>query len=219
MATAAAPEGHGAGAAIPRKLSEELAHLQATFADRSVQLHEVIDVLQGRAYLLLLVLLALPFCTPIPLPGLSTPFGLVVAFIALRLALGLQPFLPQRLLSTELPHGFFEKLIGFTRRIVGILEKFLRPRWRPLTKTEALRRLHALASLLSGLVLLLPLPIPFTNTFPAWVILLIACGMLENDGLIVLAGYMVFLVGVAYFFLLGEATHKLMDAAWHYLFS
>ena len=214
MATDAAPEGDAAAVVIPRKLSAELAHLQITFAERSVRLHEVIGVLQGRAYLLLLVLLSLPFCTPIPLPGLSTPFGLVVAFIALRLALGLKPFLPLRLLNIELPPGFFGKLIGFTRRIVGILEKFLRPRWLLVTKTEALRRVHALAILFSGLVLLLPLPIPFTNTFPAWVIILIACGLLESDGLFVLTGYFVFAVGTAYFFLLGETTHRLLDAIW-----
>jgi hypothetical protein len=214
MATDAAPEGDAAVVTIPRKLSEELARLEAMFAERAVRLNEVIDVLHGRAYLLLLVLLSLPFCTPIPLPGLSTPFGLVVAFIALRLSLGLKPFLPQRLLNTELPPGFFGKLISFTRHIVGIFEKFLRPRWFLVTKTEALRRLHALTILLSGLVLLLPLPIPFTNTFPAWVILLIACGLLEGDGLSVLAGYLVFAAGTAYFFLLGETTHRLLDAVW-----
>jgi hypothetical protein len=218
MATDAAPEDGAAGPAVPRKLSEALAHLQATFADRTVPLHEVIGVLQGRAYLLLLVFLALPFCTPIPLPGVSTPFGLVVAFIALRLALGLKPFLPQRLLQIELPAGFFGKIIKFTQRIVGILEKFLRPRWLSLTKTEALRRIHALVILVSGLVLLLPLPIPFTNTFPAWVIILLACGLLESDGVFILVGYLVFLLGTAYFFLLGETVHRLVDALWQRLF-
>jgi len=125
----------------------------------------VISVLQGRAYLLLLVFLGLPFCTPIPLPGLSTPFGLVVAFIGLRLALGLKPMLPRRLLNTELPAGFFGKLVKFTRRIVSIFEKMLRPRLFALTNTDFLRRLHALAIFVAGLGLLLPLPIPFTNTF------------------------------------------------------
>jgi hypothetical protein len=219
MATDAAPETDATSAPPPRKLSEELARLETMFAQRAVKLHEVIGVLQGRAYLLLLVLLALPFCTPIPLPGLSTPFGLVVALIGLRLALGMKPWLPQKLLNTELPPGFFGKLIQFTRRLVGIFEKLLRPRWLALTDTEALRRLHALAICIAGLALLLPLPIPFTNTFPAWAILLIACGLLERDGLFVLAGHGVFLAGVAFFFLLGEAAQKLLEAVRHYFTS
>jgi hypothetical protein len=38
---------------------------------------------------------AFPFCTPIPLPGFSLPFGLVIAIIGLRLALGQKPWLPR----------------------------------------------------------------------------------------------------------------------------
>ena len=72
----------------PRRLSEELADLRTRFTEQPVTLREVILVLRGRAYLLLLILLALPFCTPVPLPRLSTPFGLAIALISLRLALG-----------------------------------------------------------------------------------------------------------------------------------
>jgi len=219
MAADAALETNAVPVAPPRKLSEELARLEALFAERSVTLAEVIVVLQGRAYLLLLVLFALPFCTPIPLPGLSTPFGLVVALIGLRLALGLKAWLPRRLLKTELPPGFFGKLIKFTSRLVGIFERLLRPRLLALTNTDVLRRLHAFAICIAGLALLLPLPIPFTNTFPAWAILLIACGLLERDGLFVLAGHVVFAAGVAYFFLLGESAQRLMEAARHWLCS
>ena len=219
MAIDAAPEKNATPVVPPRKLSVELARLENLFAERSVQLDEVIITLQGRAYLLLLVLLALPFCTPIPLPGLSTPFGLVVAFIGLRLALGMKPWLPQRLLKTELPPGFFGKLIKYTRSIVGLFERLARPRMLVLTKTEVLRRLHALAIFIAGVALLLPLPIPFTNTFPAWAILLIACGLLERDGLFVLAGHIVFTAGAAYFFVLGESAQKLLEALRNWLFS
>lgn len=219
MATDVAPESDPTSATPPRKLSEELARLETLFSERAVRLDEVIEVLRGRAYLLLLVLLALPFCTPIPLPGVSTPFGLVVALIGLRLALGMKPWLPLRLLKTELPAGFFGKLIKFTRRLVGIFEKLLRPRVLVLTKTEVLRRLHALVICIAGMALLLPLPIPFTNTFPAWAILLIACGLLERDGLFVLAGHVVFAAGVAYFFILGESAQKLLEALRNGLFS
>ncbi|MDP2137830.1 MAG: exopolysaccharide biosynthesis protein, partial [Candidatus Didemnitutus sp.] len=51
-----------------RKLSEELADLQARAATRAVTLREVIYVMRGRAYLLVVVVLTLPFLTPIPVP-------------------------------------------------------------------------------------------------------------------------------------------------------
>lgn len=221
MATDAAPEQDQPATEPPeplKKLSEELAHLQETFAERSVQLQEVITALRGRAYLLLLVLLSLPFCTPIPLPGLSTPFGLVLAFIGLRLSLGMKPWLPKKLLLTPLPPGFLSKLIRFTERLVRIFEKLLRPRLAFLTGTEILRRLHTFAICLAGVALLLPLPIPFTNTFPAWAVLLLACGLLERDGLFVLAGHVIFAAGIAYFVLLGESAQQLMQWLKNWLF-
>jgi hypothetical protein len=218
MATPAAPEsglsagGSPAETAPPRKLSQELAGLQARFAERPVTLREVILVLRGRAYDLLLILLALPFCTPIPLPGLSTPLGLVIAILALRLALGQHPWLPEKLQDKRLPPGFFGKLIAAATGVIRLLEKLLRPRLAPLTDHGWLRQLHAVTMVIAAVVLLLPLPIPLTNTFPGWVILLIASGLMERDGAAIAAGYGVFAAGVMYFIFLGGATHQLFDA-------
>lgn len=201
----------------PRKLSEELAQLQAGTTERVMTLREVIYVLRGRAYLLLVLLLALPFITPIPLPGLSTPFGLAIALIALRLMLGQRPWLPKKLQRKELPAGFFGRLFSVAARVLRFLEKFLRPRLVFLTNTALLNQLHAVLMLVAALALLLPLPIPFTNSFPAWTILLLAAGLLESDGLAVLLGYLVFAAGVLYFVLLGEATAGLVQNALEWL--
>ena len=219
METNAAPEsnpptgGPLTGAVpVPRKLSEELADLRFRLTEQPVTLREVILVLRGRAYLLLVILLALPFCTPVPLPGLSTPFGLAIALVSLRLALGQHPWLPETLLRKQLPAGFFAKVFAAATGIIRLLEKFLRPRATPLADIGLLRQLHAVIMLLAALVLLLPLPIPFTNTFPAWVILLIAGGLLERDGAAIAAGYAVFAAGSLYFLFLGGAVHQFYDA-------
>lgn len=200
----------------PRRLSEELADLHARASEQAVTLRMVIYRLRGRGYLLLVLLLALPFLTPIPLPGLSTPFGLAIAAIALRLALGRRPWLSKKLQRKTLPPGFFGRLLAVAERILRFLEKFLRPRLAPLTGTHLLNRLHALLMLVAALALLLPLPIPFTNSFPAWTILLLAGGLLERDGVAVLLGYVVFAAGVLYFIVLGEAAAQLVEAllAW-----
>ena len=73
--------------------------------------------------------------------------------------------------------------------------------------------LQALQQLGAALVLLLPLPVPFTNSFPAWMILLIAGGLLERDGAAVATGYGVGAGGVAFFYFLGEAAVRLAEAA------
>jgi len=202
--------------APPRKLSEELADLRIRLGARPVTLREVIYVLRGRAYTLLIILLTLPFITPIPLPGLSTPFGLAIAFIALRLTLGQRPWLPMKLQRKQLPAGFFDRVLAVAARVIRLLESFLRPRLALISASGAVLQLHAFFILISSLTLLLPLPIPFSNSFPAWTILLLGAGMLERDGLFILIGYVVFVLGVAYFILLGEAAEKMMQTLMHW---
>lgn len=195
----------------PKKLSEELAALNARFAEGPLTLGEAILVLQGRAWTLVLILLALPFITPVPLPFLSTPFGLTIGLISLRLALGQRPWLPARLLAKPLPPGFFGRLLKFSARVLRLLEKLLRPRLSWLADTPSLARVHALAMLVAASVLLLPLPVPFSNAFPAWLILLVAGGLLERDGLAIIAGYGAGAGGVAFFYFLGEAAVRFVN--------
>jgi hypothetical protein len=202
---------------VPRKLSAELAELHIRSKERALTLREVITILGGLANLLLILVLSLPFITPISLPGLSTPFGLAIALIALRLSLGQSPWLPERLLNKQVPRGFFGRLLSVTEKIIRFLEKFLRPRWPVMTDTALLRQLHAVLIVVAALALLLPLPIPFTNSFPAWAILLVAAGLLERDGVFILAGYLVFVAGVLYFIFLGEAATHVMQALLHWL--
>ena len=53
------------------RLSEQFTNLIETFSAHPVQLREILAVMHARAYTLLLMLLALPFCLPVPLPGFS----------------------------------------------------------------------------------------------------------------------------------------------------
>jgi hypothetical protein len=77
--------------ALKRTLSSQLARLAAGFADRPVRLGELTDVLQLRGYNALLLFLAFPFVTPVPLPGFSTPFGLEIALLGVRMVRGALP--------------------------------------------------------------------------------------------------------------------------------
>jgi hypothetical protein len=196
-----------------KKLSEEIAALRDRFAEGPLTLGQMVEVLQGRAWTLVIILLALPFISPIPLPLLSVPFGLTIALISLRLALGQKPWLPPGLMAKELPPGFFGAVLTFSGKVLVVLEKFLRPRFSWFAGSPPLLRVHALAMLGAALVLLLPLPVPFTNSFPAWMILLIAGGLLERDGAAVATGYGVGAGGVAFFYFLGEAAVRLAEAA------
>ena len=117
----------------------------------------------------------------------------------------------------RLPAGFFGKIMTFTTRFIRFLESVLRPRWAWLTGTALLYQLHAGIILASALILLLPLPIPFSNVLPAWAIFLTACGLLERDGLFIFLGYVAFVIGAVYFILLGEIAQEAVAHGWEWL--
>ncbi len=200
----------------PRKLSDDLALILREFEVETVTLRETMAVLHGRGYVLLVMLLALPFSTPIPLPGLSTPFGFIIALIGVRLALGQKPWLPQRLLDTRLPPKLFAKVFAAARAILRGFEYFLRPRMLWVTRSTKLQQAHAVPIVLGALMLLLPLPIPFSNILPAFSILLLAAGLLEFDGVFIVAGYLVFVLAVAFFVFVGVAGVEGFEALWRW---
>jgi hypothetical protein len=195
-----------------RRLSEELHHLAERFAERTVTLAEVMDVLGVRASGLLIIFLALPFCAPISIPGLSIPFGIAILFIAGRFALGLPPWLPARLLATTLPPKFFRRALEGASKLIGWIEKQLRPRWLWLTSTTPRLRLHAVLIGFCGFLLLLPLVgMPFTNTLPALVIVIGMLGMMERDGLAIVAAYVLLVVTLLYLATFAKVAMELFE--------
>lgn len=110
-------------------LSTELSALAGRFADRPVRLAELMSVLQLRGYNALLLFLALPFVTPIPLPGFSTPFGVLIALLGLRMSLGWKPWLPDTFAQRELPSRGLPGVLRTASRLMRRLEAVLKPRW------------------------------------------------------------------------------------------
>jgi hypothetical protein len=203
---------------LPPRFSQELRGLAQQFATRPARLSEVLAATQGRGYNLFLLLIGLPFLTPIPLPGLSVAFGLIVLVIGTRLALGRRPWLPEKLLQRELPAQFITRVLAGASRAVSWLEYLLRPRLDFLHEQWIYQRISGTLIMLSGLLLLLPLPIPLTNSFPALTVILLTAGAMERDGLFFLAGCAMFLLTLGYFGLLAFGGAHLFDNLRNYLF-
>jgi hypothetical protein len=196
--------------------SQELGELAAHFAGRPVTLAEILAATKGRGFNLLLLFIALPFITPIPTPGVSIPFGMVIAIIGARLALGREPWLPRRLLHRELPPRLLNGVLNAGGRVLRFLEKFLRPRLLFIHEHFIYRRLAGLFITVSGLFMLLPLPVPFSNGLPAWAVVFLAAAALERDGVCFILGCIMFGLASAFFVLLalggGEMVHQLWRA-------
>ncbi len=179
--------------------SGELHELAGRFGARPVRLAAVLRATKGRGYHLLLLLITLPFVGPIPLPGFSIPFGVAVAVIGLRLALHQRPWLPRWILRKKLPPRFINATLRGVSRIVRALESLTRTRWDFLLNREFFQRLSGLMICLSGLLLILPLPLPFSNSLPAWTVIFLSIGTIAHDGLFFVAGCIAFTLCTAFF--------------------
>lgn len=191
--------------------SQELYKLGETFAGRPARLSEILEATQGRGFDLLLVFVSIPFVSPIPLPGLSTPFGLVAMLIGARLAVGRHPWLPKRLLDRELPPDFIQKVLRAASRVVRLLEYVLRPRLEFMHRSPVFRRIAGFLIMVSGFLMLLPLPIPYTNFFPSATVLLFAAGSLEEDGVFFIAGCIMFVLTISFFVFVGLGGAHVFD--------
>jgi hypothetical protein len=178
-----------------RALSEILRSLLPATPGQAVQVRQVFAPLALRGSALLAVLVALPFCLPVPLIGLSTPFGLLAGFFGFRLALGLPPWLPQSWLDRSVPYETLRSLVTHGGNFAEKIERVLHPRLMFLAEGTSVRIVCGLLMVWMAALLSLPIPIPGTNILPALPIVLLGLGLMERDGVFILAGYL--LAGLA----------------------
>jgi hypothetical protein len=174
---------------LPSRLSADLETLHTRLKDQALTLGELKHALQGRGTAVLLILLALPFCF-IAIPGLSTPFGIAIGLIGACMVLGLEPWLPHFIMRRRLSTALSNQLLSGAIKVARTLESFVRPRLGFMHAGPAMRRLTGLGILIASLGLMLPLPIPFSNSIPAWAVVFLAIGMMEQDGLCILLGHL-----------------------------
>ncbi len=162
-------------------LADELRKLLAleNSAD-GVTLGEVFGRIGDRGFGLLLLVLSLPSALPVPAPGYSTPFGVFLFILALQMICGRRtPWMPARAAGMRLKGRFVEVMLSFLEKFFGKVEFLIKPRLRWVGSRGGLFFLGLLVLIMAGLMIL---PIPLTNTAPAFVIFLIGVGLSEEDG-------------------------------------
>ncbi len=182
-----------ASAAI--KTSEILAGLAAGQSAGRITVREVIGALGERAYSLLIVVLALPNCLPMP-PPIPLICGILLALVAVQIFTGRpQPWLPQRLLDRSLSRKDVAKAADRAVPWLRWLEKVARPRFGVFA-SDAAMRLIGIALLAFSLALVFAAPI--IGQIPLGLgIALIGLGLVERDGYVVIGGLVVGMIGTS----------------------
>lgn len=173
--------------------------LEMSRSRSSLSIMEIVGVLSGKGRALIIIFLSLPFCQPIQIPGVSILFGIIIAFMGLRIAFGRHVWLPKKMLSKTVHSKEIQKVAQKCLQLMKKMKRFVYPRMCWLSAHGTMQIFNGLLIFMLGIFLALPLPIPFTNLAAGWSILLLSLGMLEDDGVFVLLGYFVSLFTVILF--------------------
>jgi hypothetical protein len=164
-----------------------------------VTLRELLARIGEQGLLLCCVFLTIPFLLPISIPGVSTVFGVVIILIGVGVTLNRMPWLPRRLMEHKLPTEQLTHALERGAHLIARIERFICPRLAVFTNGRIINGLNGTAVVIGGILLLFPLGlVPFSNTLPAIAVLLLALGILQRDGLFIIAGHIMNLVTTLY---------------------
>lgn len=168
-------------------------------AEKTVTVRQLLHLVGEQSLLILCMILMLPFLLPISVPGVSTVFSVVVILVGISVTTNWL-WLPERIMNREIDAKSMSSSMRSGAKTFARIDRFIRPRMLWLTHTGTMNRINGLMLIFGGILLIFPLAIiPFSNTLPGWAILLLAAGIVQRDGLMVLLGYILNVVSVIYF--------------------
>ena len=177
-----------------RASSEILEEAVGTYNSDDVTLEEVFYSLHERGFGLLLMILVLPNCVPIPVPpGVSTVLSLPLLFLSLQMIWGYEyPWLPSWLKRKKLRRSFLANMISKAAPKLKKIEKILRPRLS-IASSQTGEKLIGVFTLMFAVSIAVPLPL--TNFLPGIGILIMSLGLLSRDGVVILIGAFIGIAG------------------------
>lgn len=166
-------------------ISDRLAQLVLDAGGGPVSLGWILAQLHERAFGVFLLILALPCCIPF-LYGLPQIVALPLMFVSAQILLGRHvPWLPARLATRAVSAEALDALARRSRPWLRRIEAVSRPRLGALTRMPVDRIVGGALVLFSASILV---PLPGTNTVPGIAVVIIAMGLLQRDGLLILLG-------------------------------
>ncbi len=174
------------------KLSKDLQDLFSN--EQSVTFQEFVTSISHKSFGLFLVIFSLPAALPVPAPGYGTPFGIVLLGLGLQIIVKrTHLWFPKFIQDKELPITKDSKILKAMIKFTSFFEVFLKPRLKFLTRGIFYRLLGILIAI-CGLSMIIPLPL--TNTAPAFGIFVIGLSLLEEDGIAAIVGALAALTGI-----------------------
>ncbi len=175
------------------RLSQVLVLLAAEPEER-ISFSDILAILSDRSFAILVVLLGLPNCLPMP-PPIPTISALLLIMIAVQIAMQRpEPWFPGAILRGSVARSDVLRAVTRALPVVSVLERWSRPRLGVFgQRTGATLSALLLTTMALGMLMAAPLigQVPY-----GLAVCLIGLGQIERDGVLVLSGVVAGAVGV-----------------------
>ena len=157
---------------------------------------QLAEELDRHGMAVVLILFSVPAALPVPAAGYSTLLSIPLLIIGLRLLAGHDTiWLPTRIRRRPFDTARFNRrVVRAMLRLVQFVERFSNQRLVGLVRAPATRVF--IGFIICALACAMLLPIPGTNTVPAFGIFLIGFSLLEDDGVLLLGGILCSLAAI-----------------------
>ena len=171
---------------VQTRTSHVLRTLALENGGAAMSVRDIVRTLGDRAFALLVALLGLPNCIPM-VPPIPLVCGVVLLVIAAQMVVGRRsPWMPRQLLDRAIPKADVGTAVRRAMPWVERLERVSRPR---LSVFENGLTVRAVGLVLVALALGLLVAAPIVGQIPLGIaVCLIGLGLVERDGIVVLAG-------------------------------
>ena len=172
-----------------------LENLLKASQDHAVSFKTILEILSGRGKALLLIFLSLPFSQIV---GLAIPFGLFIAYVGFRLAFDGGIWLPSKILHKKVPSKILTKVVKKVLHAIRKMKKFSYPRHLGMCMHPAMKISNGLMIAVVGIFIAISPIVPFSSFIAAIGILFMGIGILNDDGIFIILGYVfsLFYIGI-----------------------
>jgi len=179
----------------PHRLSAIFREIDKVSQEKPITFASLVLFLGDQSHGFLTLFLILPFVLPLSIPGMSVPFGIVIATAMVAWILDRPPWLPKFLRHRPISQSAVTKICKYGQLFFSKIEFLVKPRLEFFMDLKMVRLVIGLMIFSAAVFLALPLP-PGTNFLPSLIIFCLSLGILERDGLIAILGMSLFLFSV-----------------------
>lgn len=152
-----------------------------------VRVGRLLQIFGVRGFAFLIFVLALLNVVIFMLPGVSLLLGLPLVVLTVQMVLGLRtPLFPIFIRRRAINRAALMRGIDLGIAVMEKVEHLIRPRFRFLSSAPV-NKAHSILAML--MAVLMAIPIPFLNIPPSLGLITLSLGMMQRDGLFIVAAY------------------------------